>query len=337
MPINDFLPFAIGGGANVRSQASYVADPTTAEGFATGVALSADCNKVWRQSSFVSAAVAAFMMNVLGIDISDDGDLAEFTTNLTDAIMQCVRGGDYGADTGAVNALVVTLSPAPTALVVGQPVLTKVGNTSTGAATLNLNGLGAAPITYNGAALGAGALVAGRLYLMFYDGAAFEMVSAPSGGSASLPTFFAQHQLASGSYDATAIMSATPTQRALNTSVVNTIAGASLSGNQVLGLPDGIYNCTATTPIAGGGLVTAWKSWVRNATTGAYLLISPNGGVNSGANTFATLTFSGQFSLSGSPPVDIFTYATQNATGGDPVGAPVIDEIYSSILLQKVG
>lgn len=86
MAESDFLPFATGGGANVQDQADFAAAATTGTGFETGVADSADCNKVWRQSSFMAAAVANFMLQQLDIDISDDGNLSEATTNLTNAI-----------------------------------------------------------------------------------------------------------------------------------------------------------------------------------------------------------------------------------------------------------
>ena len=87
MPQNDFLPFATGAGANVENQASYAADPSTAAGFAAGIAQSQKLNKVWRQSSFVAAGVAQFIMNQAGIDVLDDGDLTGFVTKLTEALL----------------------------------------------------------------------------------------------------------------------------------------------------------------------------------------------------------------------------------------------------------
>lgn len=90
MAASDFLAFATGGGANVESQATYAADATTGSGFATGVASSQKCNKVWRQASFVAAGVARFMLDALGINIADDGDLPTFTANLNAAILAAV-------------------------------------------------------------------------------------------------------------------------------------------------------------------------------------------------------------------------------------------------------
>lgn len=86
MAVRDFLPFATGGGANVESQATYAADATTGTGFVTGVAASQKLNKVWRQSSFVSAAIAQFMLGALSVDILDDGNLSGFVANFIAAL-----------------------------------------------------------------------------------------------------------------------------------------------------------------------------------------------------------------------------------------------------------
>jgi hypothetical protein len=83
----DFLPFATGGSANVESQATFAADPTTTNGFASGLAQSAKLNKVWRQSSFISAAVANFISNQLGESVLDNGNLTTIIAQLTSAIM----------------------------------------------------------------------------------------------------------------------------------------------------------------------------------------------------------------------------------------------------------
>lgn len=83
---NDFKPFATGVGANVMSQADYLAAVFLANGFAAGIAPSAQLNKVWRQSAFMTAVLAQFVANVTGVDVLDDGDEANKVTLLTDAI-----------------------------------------------------------------------------------------------------------------------------------------------------------------------------------------------------------------------------------------------------------
>src|SRR5690242_2553140 len=56
---------------------------------------------------------------------------------------------NYFQDTGTVNALVVTVpSPLSMSYAAGLILQVKIGNTTTGAATLNVNGLGAQNIVY---------------------------------------------------------------------------------------------------------------------------------------------------------------------------------------------
>lgn len=86
----------------------------------------------------------------------------------------------YAADTGAANALVVTLSPAPSAYVAGMGLRVKVAATNTMESTINVNGLGTKAIRrVNGGPIIAGDLVAGGISDLTYDGAAFQLTSRP--------------------------------------------------------------------------------------------------------------------------------------------------------------
>lgn len=84
-------------------------------------------------------------------------------------------------DTGAADAYVGTLAPVPLALssVRNAPIMIAVANTNSGgAATLNLNGLGAQPIhTRSGGNPGAGLLTAGVPAILSWDGTAFIVLS----------------------------------------------------------------------------------------------------------------------------------------------------------------
>jgi hypothetical protein len=82
----DFVPFAAASGANVTAQATYIAEPTTATGFVSGEASSADCNKVWRQATFQAAVLANFVADTLNINVADDGNLTIAITNLQNAV-----------------------------------------------------------------------------------------------------------------------------------------------------------------------------------------------------------------------------------------------------------
>ncbi|WP_175788102.1 phage tail protein [Burkholderia cenocepacia] len=83
---NDFQPFATGGGANVLSQADYLALASLATGFQAGTAQSAALNKVWRQSSIMSAVLAQLIVDMTGQNATDDGTTATLLANLKQAI-----------------------------------------------------------------------------------------------------------------------------------------------------------------------------------------------------------------------------------------------------------
>ncbi|MFZ0576877.1 MAG: hypothetical protein WAM41_05145 [Psychrobacillus psychrotolerans] len=80
----------------------------------------------------------------------------------------------YAADTGTANAKVVTINPAPTSYLEGTAVSFKNATQNTGAATININGLGAKPILKsNGNPLTSGALKANSIYTVRYNGTSF--------------------------------------------------------------------------------------------------------------------------------------------------------------------
>jgi hypothetical protein len=80
---NDFLPFANSGGANVTSQAAYVAlTSLIANGFLSGVAPSAQFNKALRQSTAIAAALAQFIADTSLDNVLDDGNAANLLASL---------------------------------------------------------------------------------------------------------------------------------------------------------------------------------------------------------------------------------------------------------------
>ncbi|WP_155295336.1 hypothetical protein [Chromobacterium violaceum] len=108
-PQNDFLTFSAGSGANVITQAQYASMTSLlANGFQTGVAPSAQLNKVWRQSSIMSAVIAAFVTANTGQSVIDDGTTATILANYQSAIMSVTLGQ---LSSGSVNP---TLGPVTT-------------------------------------------------------------------------------------------------------------------------------------------------------------------------------------------------------------------------------
>ena len=87
MPVNDFLTFGLDPVANVINQATYAALSARNTGFVAGLADASQANKVWRQSSFMSAVIAKFISDTLGVDVLDDTDLAGKTLLFEKAII----------------------------------------------------------------------------------------------------------------------------------------------------------------------------------------------------------------------------------------------------------
>ncbi|HUB91412.1 MAG TPA: hypothetical protein VMA74_16940 [Dyella sp.] len=118
-------------------------------------------------------------------------NISAVTTGVLPAsLLQALQNNSlcYAKDVGAVNALVVNLQPAPTALVDGMLVETQVAVTNTGPTTLNLNGLGAKPVL--GAAhavLQGGELPAGgKAEFMWHAGLASWILIEGTGGAQQL-------------------------------------------------------------------------------------------------------------------------------------------------------
>lgn len=83
---NDFLVFSGDSAANVIDQSNYAAMAARIAGFQSGVAQSAQLNKVWRQSSIMSAVLAQFIADVTSQDVVDDGTVPFILANLKTAI-----------------------------------------------------------------------------------------------------------------------------------------------------------------------------------------------------------------------------------------------------------
>lgn len=107
MPTVDYLPVAAAGGANVESQADFAGSGHQVDGFTSGIALAEQLNKCWRQSSMVSAAIANFISQQLGIDVLDDGNLTALIAELTEAVEAAA------AIASAPKVVTVTFSTTP--------------------------------------------------------------------------------------------------------------------------------------------------------------------------------------------------------------------------------
>lgn len=83
----------------------------------------------------------------------------------------------YGTTTGSSNTYALVLSPAITAYAAGQRFYFKANHTNTGAATLNVNGVGAKSIVVNAStALVGGEIIINAVYEAVYDGTNFQLL-----------------------------------------------------------------------------------------------------------------------------------------------------------------
>ncbi|HBR2513631.1 TPA: hypothetical protein L9S33_000477 [Klebsiella pneumoniae] len=86
MPTNDFKAFATGNGANVISQADYLAIAALVSGFSSGKASSAQVNKALRQATVMANVLAQFIADSANVDVLDDGNTAAILSNLKNSM-----------------------------------------------------------------------------------------------------------------------------------------------------------------------------------------------------------------------------------------------------------
>lgn len=131
--------------------------------------LIAACRSLWRANGLRNDAST----KVIAEDGTDDN-------GLTKSIQQLIQRSQqtYAVDTGDENELAVSLSPALIEYKAGLVLRIKVANSTTGPATININGLGDKDIVHpNGAPVGADAMIADGIALLFYDGENFQLAA----------------------------------------------------------------------------------------------------------------------------------------------------------------
>ena len=103
----DYVPWATGAGANVYSPSVYQALADLATGVEPGLADPQQANTTWRLASMISAAVANYISNTLGISVLDDGNLSALVANLTSAIStgSTIKPGRIVTSSATLNML----------------------------------------------------------------------------------------------------------------------------------------------------------------------------------------------------------------------------------------
>ena len=269
MATNDFLPLATGGGANVVDQATFAAlSSLLANGFQSGVANSAQINKVLRQSSFVASAVAKIIADN-NVNALDDGDVAGFKTKLIAAIQAqlTIQPSQIQSVSASVASNALTLGYAGGSLQFRSATLT--------AGTPNTRTAGALSLVVpSGATLGTVSGQSARLAMIAIDNAgAVELAIANLAGGVNL--------------DETTLISTTAISGASNNAgvIYSTTARSSVPFRMVgfIDISEAAAGTWATAPTlvqgAGGQALAAlsgigygqtWQSVTRSASTTYY-------------------------------------------------------------------
>ena len=96
---------------------------------------------------------------------------------VTPAVVRARLVNSYAADAGSTDDYAITITPAITAYTLGQEFTFKANTANTGAATLNVSGLGAKAIIRSdgSSALSTGDIIAGEIVQVIYDGTSMRM------------------------------------------------------------------------------------------------------------------------------------------------------------------
>lgn len=222
---------------------------------------------------------------------SNLGNILDLTTGELD--LTELKSALSAADAGANDTYAITLSPAPSAYadILGLPISFKANTINTGAATLNVNSIGAIDIKKFGSqALSDGDIKANQWVTVIYDGTNFQLQSLalPSGTAnhflklvSSIPTWafaFANIKVGSTTYDVSLTSSLAVTGVGFTPSAL--IALACISGGTNSSLSVGVASATAQGTMSHDN---AGKSWADGTAVGVVWITAP------GTNAILTL------------------------------------------------
>jgi hypothetical protein len=265
------------------------------------------------------------------------GSAATDSLNLGQAQAQAYL---YLGSVAGTDTITATTNPVTAAYTAGQTFRFVAAGANTGAATININSLGAKAITKRGTtALASGDILSGGLYQVTYDGTQFQLEN-PS--LTIVPS--------------DAITSASLADSALGVTMINGAIDATVAGNaltvaiktQAGGTP------SATDPVLvlfRSGTVTSGTYNVRSVTAATSVVISSGStlgtvsGVtsnldilaidNAGTVELAVMNDVGNFVLDGSTLIS--TTAEGGAGGADSVGTPYSTTARSTVSYTPIG
>ncbi len=185
---NDFLIFA-NNATNIETQANYLTDPALINGVSSGIASSAQFNKVTRQATTGMALIAAFIQQQLpNQTVIDNGaaGLSALVASFTNALESVIGPwtSDIWQDSGTSDLVEITLSPVPSSLTSldGSVISVLKGNDpNTGGVNIIVNGFTATPVVRaDGTQFNSGEWPAGAVGRLVYDGTNFVCVNNPA-------------------------------------------------------------------------------------------------------------------------------------------------------------
>lgn len=110
--------------------------------------------------------------------VDDDTLIADTDAHKIKVVPVAIVRKLYAVDGGSTNTIVVNPTPAWSAYAAGQFLWVKVANTNTGAATINVSGLGVKSIKKaDGSDLGANLLYGGGIHMLCDNGTHFQLIA----------------------------------------------------------------------------------------------------------------------------------------------------------------
>jgi hypothetical protein len=198
-------------------------------------------------------------------------------TNATDSAQygQLQAGATTIATVTGTDTLTGTLTPAIAAYATGNLFSFVAVATNTGAATINLNGLGAKSITKQGTtALSAGDILSGQVHLIEYDGTRFQLINpntlftilSPTNGGTGVANNAAMTVTGSGNFAYTRTLTGTTNVTFPTTGTLATLAGSETFTNKTLTSPS-ITTGTLTNPTVTNYVETPYSANSSTAIT----------------------------------------------------------------------